>query len=447
VRGIERADGKERGKSQVIMKLKQWLKTYGLGFFSDKIAKDAPKFGFTGVFLSLLMSFLFILFGYYGADVAPFATHYNNAGSYKEFIHAAFDGGVDLTVENGKGVSGRIINTYSQDGDAAYKKNGYNLIVDTRPSDTLIEFEQVAIRNNNGEYKISYEEYLALGEQNKKDYRLAVGYSGKLLEITPEKTEKYAAYLENISDAASDGYNQSAAEQYKKLKDSKADYGEDDYAKELYYLYVRYYYSGVRSVYASAEAPVLRDYYYANYITKGNAYYFYVFDDMCAGSFETDNGVPVVFGGYFRNRADGKVTDIDALISDSYYDTAGSIFGSYFVSAISQLPLLIFIPLILGLLTWGIGKAVKDCWEKSFSGCYKTVNVFVWVSALITALVIFIGGFITSARLLYSCIPAIFGGVLLIRTVIFCAVSAVKNRKRLVQSKRENNDDIFGGNL
>ncbi len=430
------------------MKIKQWFKTYGLGFFSDRIAKDAPKFGFTGVFLSLLLSFLFILFGYFGADVAPFATHYNRAGNYKEFIHAAFNSGVDLTIEKHTGVSGKIINTYTSEEDAAaYKKNGYNLIVDTRPSNTLIEFEQVAIRNGNSENKISYEEYLSLDEQTKKDYKLGVGFSGKLLEITPEMTAKHTAYMEQVSDQTSGRYSKDGAADYRKLKENKADYSEEEYSKELYYLYVRYYYTNVGSVYGSAKAPVLRDYYYANYITKGNAYYFYVFDDMCAGSFETDNGVPVVFGGFFGKCADGKVTDIDAFITDTYYATAGNTVVSYFVSTMSQLPLLIFIPLILGLLTWGIGKAVKDGWEKSFAGCYKIVNVFVWTSALITSLIVFICGFVASARILYNFIPVIFGGVLLIRLAIFCTVSTVKNRKRLAQSRQENNDDIFGGNL
>lgn len=414
------------------MKIKHWLKTYGLGFFSDKIAKDAPKFGFMGVFLSLLLSFLFILFGYYGADVAPFSTHFGNAGRYKEFIHSAFENRVELTIENGTGTSGKIINTYTNEEDAAvYKKNGYNLIVDTRPSDTLIEFEQVAIRNDNIENKIAYEEYLSLDKQEQKEYKLAVGFSGKLLEITPEMTEKHTAYMEQVSDQTLAKYNKDGAEAYKKLKENKANYSEESYAKELYYLYVRYYYSNVGSVYGSAKAPVLRDYYYANYITKGNAYYFYVFDDMCAGSFETDNGVPIVFGGFFRNCANGKVTDIDAFITDTYYDTAGNTFVSYFVSTMSQLPVLIFIPLILGLLTLGIGKAVKEDSTKGFAGCYKIVNVFAWVSALITSLVMFICGFIVSARILFNFIPVIFGGVLLIRIAIFFTVSVIKNRNQL----------------
>ena len=443
------------------MKIKRWLKTYGLGFFSDRIAKDAPQFGFGGIFLSLVLSFLFILFGYYGADVAPFSTHYNKAGSYKEFIHSAFYNGVELTIENHIGTSGKIINTYTNEEDAAYKKNGYNLIVDIRPSDTLIEFEQVAIRDGNSENKISYEEYLALDKQTQKEYKLAVGFSDKLLEITPEMTTKHTAYMEQVSDETSARYDKTGAEDYKKLKENKSNYGEDEYAKEVYYLYVKYYYTGVESTLSRAKAPVLRDYYYANFVAGDNAYYFYVFDDMCAGSFETDNGVPVVFGGYFKKCENGKVTDIDAFIQEIYYDTTSYTFISYFASTVSQLFTLVLAPLIITLLAWGIGKAVKNGWEKSFAGCYKIINVFVWVTALITALILFIGGFITSARLMYKFIPVIFGGILLIRTAIYCTVSAVKNRKELKASKavtdenigkndnsdNDSNEDIFDGIL
>ena len=89
--------------------MKNRIKFFGLSFFSDKIASEAAKRSFATVFIGLLLSFVFFLFGYYGADVAPFATHYNNAGSYKEFIQAAFDNGVDVTVINHKCTSAKSV--------------------------------------------------------------------------------------------------------------------------------------------------------------------------------------------------------------------------------------------------------------------------------------------------------------------------------------------------
>ncbi len=405
------------------MKIKKWARVFGTSFFSNKAAGEAPKFGFVGVFLSLLLAVLCVTYGYFGATVVPFSMHYGHAGQYQAFIHSAFESGVELSVENHRGKSNGIINTYTDDEDrAAYGKNGYNLIVDTRPSDTLIVFEQAAFK---GDEKLSYEEYLALPDEAKKEYELAVGYTDELLEITADMAQKYTAYLEEISREASDNYKKEAAEDYGKLKAGKESYTEEAYGKELYYLYVKYYYPNVASMYG-AKAPVLRDYYYANFIAAGNAYYFYVFDNMCAGSFKTDKGIPVVFGGYFDKCADGKVADIDELIQQTYYDTAGHTFLSYLVSGITQLPMLLLIPLILGFLMWGVGKGMEDGWEKTFSGCYKIVHSFVWMSALLTALAVFAGGFLTAAQAMYRYIPAIYGGILLIRAAVFCILSAMK---------------------
>ena len=97
---------------------------------------------------------------------------------------------------------------------------------------------------------------------------------------------------------------------------------------------------------------------------------------------------------------------------------------------------------------WGIGKAVKDGWEKTFGGCFKIVSSFVWVSALITALTAFACGWFVAARLMYSLMPVIFGGVLLIRTAIYCVLNAVKSRKQSADTGAQNNlNDIFGGEL
>lgn len=411
--------------------MKKWLKFFGLGYFSDKIAADAPKFGFTSVLLSILLALVFYLFGYYGADVAPFGNHYDSASQYKEFIHGAF-ADIELNIKDNTAESEKSINTYT-DGDdrAAYSKNGYNLIVDTRPSDTLIKFTQAAVK---GESEIGYEEYLALSETEKQSYTLETRYTDEELIITQEELAEYGEYLSSIDEAK---------EEYEALDGTAENYGE-----QLYCLYVKHYYQSVTSVLYGAKAPVLRDYYYANYIMKGNAYYFYIFDDMCAGSFETDGGIPVVFGGYFNKCADGQVTDIDGFIKDTFYDTASYTFTSYFIGTVSQLPMLVLIPIILGLVLWGVGKIKKDGWTNSFGGCYKTVNVFVWFSAFITALLVFIGSWFVSARSMFSMIPVIFGALLIIRIVIFCITSSLKNKKNPVNgSQNDKENDIFGGKL
>lgn len=412
--------------------MKNWFKTFGLSFFSDRIAGEAAKYGFAIIFLSLLLSFVFFMTGYYAADVVPFSTHYGNAQSYRQFIDGAFtDGGISFSIVDGKAVSEYKVNTYAAEEDGQkYAANGYNLIVDTRPSDTLIEFTQVAVRD---EAELDYETYLGLSDTDKRNYKLETRYSDKELELTDEAVSTYAAYLAD---------NEDAKERYEALDKNAADYG-----KQVYYMYVKYYYSSVGSVYGSSKAPALRDYYYNNYVTNGNSCYLYLFGDMIAGSFKTDKGVPVVFGGYFTKCGDGEVKNVHSFIKDVYYDTAGYTFTSYFVSAMSQLPMLIFIPLLIGLIMWAAGKAVKNGWVKSFSGCYKIVGSFVWFAALLTALITFVCGFFTVARRLYALMPVMFLAVLVIRTVVYCTVVAVKNRKRLAAEEQRNNNDIFGGIL
>lgn len=427
--------------------MKKWIKFFGLSFFVNKEAEKAPKFGFGSVLLAMLLSMIFFLFGYYSSDVLPFGAHYDHAEKYQQFIHTAFDGNVNIEIKDQKVIADKKINTYTSDSDKAlYVVNNYNLIVDTRPSDMLIRFDQVAIK---GDKEISYEEYRDLNDEAKKEYTLKVEYSDEEMIVTSEMGELYATYLEKISTETNEDYSAEAMKEYSELKSKQDQYSEEAYDKELYYLYVKYYYSSVKSSFQGAKAPVLRDYYYNDYITAGKAYYFYMFDNLCAGSFETDSGIPIVFGGYYNKCSNGEITDIDNFIKEIYYDTAGYTFASYLISTIALFSTLAVAPLIVALIMWGIGKFINDGWENTFIGCYKIVASFIWFSALFISLVLFIGGWFSSARALYKLIPISFTVILLIRTAIFCTSITVKKRKMFVE-KNKNDDqfnDIYGGNL
>lgn len=403
----------------------EWSKFFGLSFFSNKQASRAACFGFVAVALNIFLAFLFFLFGYFAADVVPMSFQYDNASNYNEFVQNAFSHGLELRIENNKAVCNEKVNSYIS--DEVYKKNGYDLIIDTRPSDMLIQFVQVGVK---GEEEISYEEYRQLSDAQKNEYKVETYYTDSALVLTDEAVKTY----ENFFNA-----NENIKSQYEELDKTSVDYRE-----QLYYLFVKHYYS-INSVLHGAKAPVLRDYYYKNYVSDGKAYYLYIFDDMLAGSFKTDGGMPKVFGGYFNKYKDGNVSDIHGFIKDVYYQTVGYTFNSYFLSAISLLPTIIFIPLILAFIMWGIGKAVKDAWVKAYGGCLKTVSSFVWVSALLTALTVFCLSWAISSRLLYSLIPVFFGGLLIIRIAIYCILSAVKSSKQSCREEKSN--VIFGGNL
>ncbi len=431
--------------------MKKWIKFFGLSFFLNKEAEKAPKFGFGSVLLAMILSLVFFLTGYYTSDVLPFGRNYDHSEEYKQFIHTAFDGNVHIKIEDQKAIANKQINTYTIDSDkASYSVNDYNLIVDTRPSDMLIHFDQVATK---GKKEIGYEEYRKLSDEAKKEYTLKIEYSDKEMIVTSDMGKSYAEYLEKISTETDEEYSSEATKEYNELKSKQNDYSKEEYDKEIYYLYVKYYYSSVKSSFQGARAPVLRDYYYNNYITAEKAYYFYVFDNLCAGSFETDNGVPVVFGGYYTKCTNGDITNIDSFIKQVYYDTAGYTFASYLISTIALFSTLAVAPLLVALVMWGVRKIIKDSWEKSFAGCYKIVASFIWFSAFIVSMAIFIGGWFISARALYKLIPITFTTVLAIRTVVFCTSITIKKRKMLVDKNKQDNDeihqfnDINGGNL
>lgn len=418
--------------------MKKWMKFFGLSFFSNQEAEKAPKFGLGFVLLAVLLSMIFFLFGYYSSDVLPFGANYGRATEYQQFLHTAFDEKVQLEIKDQKMVANQKINTYTVEADKdLYAASPYDLIVDTRPSDLLIRFDQVAIK---GDKEIRYEEYLELNEEAKREYTLKVTYSDEEMVITSEKAKQYEMYLEKISTETDEDYRVEAKNDYQALKEKKEEYSEEEYDKELYYLYVKHYYQSVTSLFQGARAPVLRDYYYREYITAGKAYYFYVFDNLCAGSFETDQGIPIVFGGYYNKCSNGEVRDIDQFIRQVFYDTAGYTFASYLVSTIALFSTLAIAPLLVALVMWGVGKVIKDGWEGTFVGCYKIVASFIWASALIISVALLIGGWFASARALYKLIPMTFTAVLAIRTAIFCISTTVKKRKMVVE--KNSGDEI-----
>ncbi len=399
----------------------EWLKFYFLGFFSEKQAKKSYRTGALSIILSAVFTFLLFFVGFYTADIVPFSTHYENTAKYRQFAENAFDNGkTPVKINAEKAVYPVKINTYTSEADKEkYCSDGYNLIVDTRPSDTLIRFTQYAVK---GEEEIDYEAYLALDEEDKKQYLLKIRYLDEELVLTDTDTERHIAFLEQASVEDDENYNKTAAEEYKKLKADKQNMTAEEYAEQLYYLFIKYYYVGAGSLLQGAKAPVLCDYYYINYIIGGKSDYLYVFDRLCTGSFTSDRGVRVAFGGYYDGQPDGEVTDISGFIKQIFYDSAGAAAASYFFTAIMQIPFILIIPIVLALLLWLIGKAANAENNQSFTNYYKISNCFVLFSAIFTAVITFVCGFFFTARIVAKFMPLIFGIILLVRACISFAI-------------------------
>lgn len=406
----------------------EWLKFYFLGFFSEKQAKKSYRTGALSIILSAVLTFLLFFVGFYAADIIPFSTHYENAAKYRQFAENAFDNGkAPVKINAEKAVYPDKINTYTSEADKEkYCTDGYNLIVDTRPSDTLICFTQYAVK---GEEEIDYEAYLALNEEDKKQYLLKIRYHDEELVLTDADTERHIGFLEQACVEDDENYNKTAAEEYKKLKADKQNMTAEEYAEQLYYLFIKYYYVGAGSLLKGAKAPVLCDYYYINYIIGGKSDYLYIFDTLCTGSFTSDRGVPVAFGGYYDGQPDGEVTDINGFIKQIFYDSAGAAVASYFYSVIMQIPFILIIPIVLALLLWLTGKATKAGNNQSYTNYYKITNCFVLFSAIFTAAITFVCGFFFSARIVAKFMPLIFGIILMVRAGVSFAMNLAATKR------------------
>ena len=218
----------------------EWLKFYFLGFFSEKQAKKSNKTGALSIILSAAFTFLLFFVGFYAADIVPFSTHYENTAKYRQFAENALgNGNSSVKINAEKAVYPVKINTYTSETDREkYCSDGYNLIVDTRPSDTLIRFTQYVIK---GEEEIDYETYLALDEEDKKQYLLKIRYLDEELILTDEDTARHIGFLEQVSVEGGEMFNKAAAEDYKKLNGDKQNMNDEEYAEQLYYLFIKYY--------------------------------------------------------------------------------------------------------------------------------------------------------------------------------------------------------------
>lgn len=417
----------------------EWLKVFGLSFFNDKLAAKSAKYGFVSVVLTIALSFVFFMFGFMAADTVPFSAHYDNSAEYKQFVHNAFSSEeLEVEIKDGIASGSKTVNTYTNAGDKEkYSLNGYNFIADTRPFDTLIEFSQIAVK---GDTEISYAEYLKLSDKEKENYRLEFRYTDKPLELNEAKTEMHESYLSEISKEGGDSYDKQAAEEYKKVKESNLT--QTEYAKEIYFLYVKYYYGGFESALMGAKAPVLCDYYYLNYILGKNESYLYLFDDICIGSFKTDKGIPAMFAGYYKGCKEGTLSagTADRFIKDVFYKSVNYSMSSYFTGGMQLSPAYILTPVIVGFLLFLINKALKSKSGRKFLECYKTVNSFAWFSAFLTAAITFALGFFVFARKLYLFMPLIFAVILVLRTAVFLITRRLKER---AETEEPQEDESF----
>lgn len=408
--------------------MKKWLKVFGLSFFSDKITKETVKYGFSNFALGFLLALIFLFCGVLAADVLPFKTHYKNSTDFTAFVRNAIaGGGAEIEVSGGKIFSPQIIDSF-KDGDLSV--NGYNLVVDTRPADALDDFEAYYLSNDGKAQEITPEEFSQLSDVAKRNFDFKIRYTSDELVLTDELTAAHESYLAGIG-------NESFAE----LKKKQGEMAEEEYRRQVYGLYVKAYYPDLSAYESTGSPPLLRNYYFHTYLNNGAEKYLFIFDDSCAGAFETDGGLKVSFYGFYSGLSDGKIAATEAAADDfvlsSFAATTSLSAYVYLMNIIRLLPFIILMPLVLALIVYCVLRLMKAEWSKGFGGSVKIVGSYLAFGALIAALITFICGYFVPRGSLIIAAAVTFFLVLLIRSAVLLVGEWIKEKKKPAEEADE----------
>lgn len=415
----------------------KWLRFFFLGFFSDKISKEGARRGYLNLALSFILALCLLFCGLMAADMAPFRSHYNNSEPFRRFLYNAFasenrinlktlDGTVSAETDGGFSAA-LVADTYTSEEDRAkYSLGGYNLVVDTRPSTVYDDFEAYCVAGDGTE--ITYADYLALTDAEKSGYEFKVRYTRNELILTEQLSAEHESYLAGLQ--SGEHY-----ESYLSLAAKKGELSSEEYGKELYALYIKAYYPGL------TEIPLLRNYYYYNYLGDGtNGKFLFLFDDTCIGSFVTDGGLAVTFYGYYGGAENGILIgegadeaqaqkSVDDFFVSAFHATASLSAYVYVMNLIRMIPFVLFMPIVVALIAFCVLRLLKSDWGKKYGECLKIVGAYMLVSSLLAAVVALIGGFFVQRNALFAVILVAFFAILLVRTCASLVIERVKLKK------------------
>ena len=408
--------------------MKKWLRFFCLGFFSDRISRDGAKRGYSNFLLGLILALTFLWAGYVGGDILPAVAHYRNSPDLSATVDVVFAGvdaevrdGVLLAGKGGEYTVGSLINTLESESDRQiYSAYGYDVVVDTRPADALAEFEAYYLSNDGQNLKISYEEYLSLGSVAKMNFDFHLDYTGNELKLTDEMVRSYLDYL---------GENG-------KEVDRTAEMTDEEYRRAVYELYFESYYPEITAYESSSKVPLLRNYYYHNYISQGLAKYIFIFDDYMTVSFETKGGITRSFYGFFNSMADGDVLregSTDGFIKAAIHSVAPLTVYAYAMNIFSLIPFIALMPLVVTLLAYSILKLSGIESIKSFGAMFKILGSYVWMSGVISAILTVILSFFLQPNIVSALPLVLFFVTLAVRSVIF----AVREVRAFIKQSEE----------
>ena len=433
--------------------MKKWLRFFFCSFFSDRISKDGAKRGYITFFVGLILAFAFLWAGYVGGDILPLGVRYSNSPDFMATMHSVFsnvdanqrlhaeikDGALLAKKQNGEYSRDLLVNTFENESDREnYSKNGYNVVVDLHPADTPAEFEIRFVSNNGKDLTLTYEEYSLLNAVEKLYFDLKLTYTGKALELNDEMVEAYIATLEGLN-SESKPEIESLANDLASNKITRSEYN-----RAIYELYFVNYYPEITAYESTSKVPLLRNYYYYQYISQGAENYVFIFDDYMTASFETKDGTKVSFYGFYDDMEDGALVEsgasqseadraVDDFVKKSILSVAPLTLYAYAINVFSLIPFFSLIPLVVTLLAYSILKLMGVESIKTFGTAFKILGSYVWFSAFISAVTTVIAAFFVPASIVTALPPVVFFIVLAVRSIIFAVREARAHMKQLEQ--------------
>lgn len=419
--------------------MKKWFEFFCLSFFSHKISKGAARRGYTNVFLGFVLALVLLWTAFFSGDMLPFGVHYGNSPDFAATAHSVFanadaDKSIYAKIENGDLKLGRqgseyseslFVNTLERDSDKEnYSVGNYNIIVDSRTADTLAEVEAYCVSNDGKNTEISYEEYLTLSEVARLNFDFKLRYTGEALMLNDESVAGYIEYL--------DGAGDESRSKIEKLTNDLSEniIAKSEYNRAIYELYFTNYYPDITEYESSSAVPLLRNYYYHQYISKGIKNYLFIFDDYMIGSFETRGGVDVTFYGFYTDLDDGVIVAdgakdaeakaaVDRFIKKSFNSSGILVAYTYFMNIVSLVPFIALMLMVATLLTYSVLKLRGVESVRTLGDMLKIVGSFVWFSGMISAVLTVIIMFFVNRGMINILPLLLFFVALIIRSLVF----------------------------
>ena len=444
-----------------------WLKyTFG-SFFFNKVSKEGANRSLWNVIFALFM-FLLILTAFCSTGFNySFSTHYVKANEYKEFLYSVFadesvDDRVNIQILDNKEEGEKkivafygnnnsnqaLINTFSNEDDKAkYSLNDYNIIVDTRPSDsTFFKFDFKIYEIDNEENIISYEEYRKL--ENQSDFTSKLEIYNEVVTYTNEDIESYTKFIEEsyLPDVGENNEMYKQWQEIKKIEDKTS----KSYQDQVYSFYVKSYY-GISVCptnqyyyqYVYAEFDETGEYIYDKYII--------ITDNWLMTSFINDKGVEVTFDGYYDSLDNGFVlttpqnaTSLEVIKSNidlfmvASYSSVNSVRTILIAMQIFRyFPTILISMAVLALFIFCVCKMKHRQYGNKFIEAFKIVSSYLIGGSVISGLAIAILSFITSTNEAFSIGLWSFLSILSIRVFILVIC------EEIAYKRNPNHDKVY----